>query len=367
MATIAEPLPMPRSEPAAAVTGELTVRRLVIAHVWVAIAAFAVACLLGVWQMWARSPLEAPAHTAANYFRSVTLHGVSMAFVLTTFFIMGFGYFVAETALKRPLPGLRLAWGAFWLGLVGVLMAALSVISGNASVLYTFYPPLTATAWFYIGLVLVVVASWIWCLLMIVAMRQWRTANPGQPVPLAMFGTVANAVMWLWTTVGVAAELLFQVIPGRARPQRNGRRRAVAHPVFLDAPRDRLFLAIPELHRLLHDGAARRRRAALFGHDGPDRLRPVPALLAARRAASSVHGSGAFERVQILPDVPDRPGFGPDLPHRLHHHRLDGSGRTDARRQRDCSAGSARCPGTGRWCWRPALPSSCCSGAAAAG
>ena len=48
---------------------------------------------------------------------------------------------------------------------------------------------------------------------MIVAMRQWKAANPGQPVPLAMFGTVANAVMWLWTTVGVAAELLFQVIP----------------------------------------------------------------------------------------------------------------------------------------------------------
>jgi len=213
VATIAEPGPMPRSEPAPAFAGQLSVRRLVIAHVWIAIAAFALACLLGVWQMWARSPLEAPEHSAANYFRSVTLHGVSMAFVLTTFFIMGFGYFVAETALKRPLPSLRLAWGSFWLGLGGVLMAALAIISGNASVLYTFYPPLTATAWFYIGLVLVVVASWVWCAQMIVAMRQWRSANPGKPVPLAMYGTVANAVMWLWTTVGVAAELLFQVIP----------------------------------------------------------------------------------------------------------------------------------------------------------
>jgi cytochrome c oxidase subunit 1 len=28
-----------------------------------------------------------------------------------------------------------------------------------------------------------------------------------------MFATVANAIMWLWTTIGVAAELLFQVIP----------------------------------------------------------------------------------------------------------------------------------------------------------
>ena len=212
MASLAERAPAaPRRRATAA--GQLTVRRLVLAHVWVAIAAFAVACLLGVWQMWARSPLEAPAHTAANYFRSVTLHGVSMAFVLTTFFIMGFGYFTAETALRRPLPALRFAWGAFWMGLVGTLMAALSIISGNASVLYTFYPPMTATVWFYLGLVLVVVGSWIWCLLMIFAMRQWKAANPGEPVPLAMFATVANAVMWLWTTVGVATELLFQVIP----------------------------------------------------------------------------------------------------------------------------------------------------------
>ena len=214
MATLAEPAPAgPRSRPAGTATGELQVRRLVLAHAWVAFAAFAFACLLGVWQMWARSPIEAPAHTAANYFRSVTMHGVSMAFVLTTFFIMGFGYFTAETALRRPIPAMKLAWGAFWMGIVGVLMASLSVISGNASVLYTFYPPMTATVWFYIGLVLVVVASWVWCALMILAMRSWKAANLGEPVPLAMFATVANAVMWLWTTVGVAAELLFQMIP----------------------------------------------------------------------------------------------------------------------------------------------------------
>ena len=60
---------------------------------------------------------------------------------------------------------------------------------------------------------LVVVGSWIWCGLMIWAMLDFKRANPGVPVPLAMFATVANAVMWLWTTVGVAAELLFQVIP----------------------------------------------------------------------------------------------------------------------------------------------------------
>jgi cytochrome c oxidase subunit 1 len=126
---------------------------------------------------------------------------------------MGFGYFVAETALGRPLRWLRVSWVAFWIGVVGVLMAAMAVISGRASVLYTFYPPMTATPWFYIGLVLVVVASWLWCGVMIAEMQRWRRDHPGEAVPLAMFATVANAVMWLWTTVGVAAELLFQVIP----------------------------------------------------------------------------------------------------------------------------------------------------------
>lgn len=213
MASIAanDALPVPAAAPAA---GEgLRSRRLVLSHFWLAFAALLIACVLGAWQMWARSPLDAPAHTASNYFRSVTLHGVAMAYVLSTFFIMGFGYFVAETALGRPLKWLKAGWWGFWIGVVGVLMAALAVISGKASVLYTFYPPMTATPWFYIGLVLVVVGSWIWCGVMIAEMSFWKRDNPGQAVPLAMFATVANAVMWLWTTVGVAAELLFQVIP----------------------------------------------------------------------------------------------------------------------------------------------------------
>jgi len=187
--------------------------RLCLAHSWVAFAAFLAAAVLGTWQMWVRSPLGAHVGTPGQYFMSVTAHGVAMAYVLTTFFIMGFGYFVAVTALNRPLPGLLWAWSAFWMAIVGVLMVLLPIAMGQATVLFTFYPPLTASPWFYIGLVLIVVASWVWCGLMIVAMWEWKRENPGKPVPLAMFGTVSNAVMWLWTTVGVAVELIFQVIP----------------------------------------------------------------------------------------------------------------------------------------------------------
>ena len=87
------------------------VDRLCLAHFWVAFGAFLFACVIGTWQMWVRSPLGAKIGTPGQYFMSVTAHGVSMAYVLTTFFIMGFGYFVAVTALNRPLPGTRLGLG----------------------------------------------------------------------------------------------------------------------------------------------------------------------------------------------------------------------------------------------------------------
>lgn len=187
---------------------------LVQAHIWIAVATFAVAAVLGGWQMWMRSPIPAPFANPANYFGSVTLHGTVMAYVMPTLFIMGFGYFVALTALQRPLPSLPAAWIGLALGIVGAILAAVPILLGQAMVLYTFYPPLSANVAYYIGILLVVIGSWIWCAEMFVAMAAWKRENRDEPVPLAMFAMVATAVLWVWTTVGVVSELVFQLIPG---------------------------------------------------------------------------------------------------------------------------------------------------------
>ena len=86
--------------------------------------------------------------TPEDYYMSVTAHGVAMAYVLTTFFIMGFGYFVAVTSLDRPLPGKAWAWGGFVVAVIGVVMVVISIAAGKAAVLFTFYPPMTASPWF---------------------------------------------------------------------------------------------------------------------------------------------------------------------------------------------------------------------------
>ncbi|HUL65357.1 MAG TPA: cbb3-type cytochrome c oxidase subunit I, partial [Burkholderiaceae bacterium] len=126
---------------------------------------------------------------------------------------MGFGYAVCESALDGTLRGERLAWAGFVLVLVGALMSVLAVAAGNSSVLYTFYPPLTGSPFFYLGIVLVVVGSWFWAALMVYNLRRWKQAHPGERVPLAAFGTVANALLWVWTSVGAALEILFQILP----------------------------------------------------------------------------------------------------------------------------------------------------------
>ncbi len=188
-------------------------QKLVLNHLWVAFIAFVVACLLGEYQVLERSGLFPALDSTRVYFASVSTHGVLMAFVLTTFFIMGFGYYVAVSSLKQPLWNLPLAWASFWIALVGTVLAAIPLLTGNASVLYTFYPPIVAHAAFYIGATLLVVGSWLWCAIMLVTFGQWKKAHPGAPVPLAMFATAANALLWLWTSAGVAVEVLFQLIP----------------------------------------------------------------------------------------------------------------------------------------------------------
>ncbi|MDD5114717.1 MAG: b(o/a)3-type cytochrome-c oxidase subunit 1 [Methylobacter sp.] len=188
-------------------------KKLALSHMWVAFAAFIVACFMGEYQVLERSGLFPALESPSVYFASVSTHGVLMAFVLTIFFIMGFGYYTATTSLKQPVWNKPLAWGAFWLALFGVVLAAVPLLSGKASVLYTFYPPIVAHAAFYIGATLLVVGSWVWCVIMLVMFSQWKKANPGQNVPLAMFATAANALLWLWTSAGVALEVLFQLIP----------------------------------------------------------------------------------------------------------------------------------------------------------
>ncbi len=186
--------------------------RLVLSHFWVAVAAFGIGSQMAVMQALARAGVELPFGTASLYYLSVTAHGVLLALVFTTFFIMAIGYLVVETTLGR-IAGQAWAWAGYWVAVVGTVITTVAILSGTSTVLYTFYPPLLAHPAFYIGATLLVVGSWIWCGVMIASFVAWRRANRSAPVPLPAHGMMTTVIIWILATIGLAIEVVVLILP----------------------------------------------------------------------------------------------------------------------------------------------------------
>ena len=179
--------------------------RLVIAHIYTATAAIALGAVFGVFQGFARAgAFGAPAWF--DYYRLLTMHGVLMALVFTTFFITGLSLFVTYRAIPRDR-SLAVGWFGWGLMLLGTAMAAFTILRGNATVLYTFYAPLKASPWFYIGATLLVLGTWVVAFEIFENATCFRKAHAGQPIPLVVFCAAATFVMWIVATLGVVAEM----------------------------------------------------------------------------------------------------------------------------------------------------------------
>lgn len=185
------------------------IRSLTLWHWYIAFASLFVGLFFGLRQSIARAGIKAN----YDYYQGLTIHGVLNALVFTIFFISGFLYLTTEKSLKRPIRGYRLAWLSFCIILLGTVLAAVPILTKKANVLYTFYPPLMAHPSFYIGLTLVVVGSWIANLVVLHTYLAWRKENPGTKTPLMFMATATTYILWFIASIGVAAEVLFLLIP----------------------------------------------------------------------------------------------------------------------------------------------------------
>ncbi|MCM3588763.1 b(o/a)3-type cytochrome-c oxidase subunit 1 [Mesobacillus maritimus] len=187
--------------------------KLGMAHFYVAFIGLFLGGMAGLLQTLVRSgQFTLPA--GIGYYQLLTLHGVVLALVMTTFFIMGFQFMaVSRTAGTLTNKQRKTAWVGFWLMTIGTVMAAVMILLSEASVLYTFYAPLQAHALFYVGLTLVIVGSWTGGGAIIMAYVGWRKKHPGQPSPLLTFMALVNTLMWIVATIGVASTVLFQLLP----------------------------------------------------------------------------------------------------------------------------------------------------------
>ncbi|WP_107942571.1 cbb3-type cytochrome c oxidase subunit I [Metasolibacillus fluoroglycofenilyticus] len=187
--------------------------KLAMANFYVAFIALLVGGLAGLLQVLVRSgQFKLP--WGIGYYQVLTVHGVLLGLILTTFFILGFQVAAISRTVGPLTDGQRkIGWLGFWLMTAGTVAASVMVLLNKATVLFTFYAPLKAHWIFYLGLTFVVVGSWTLIAPQIMRFFAWRKENKGETSPLLAFMVTVNNFLWIVATLGVAIEVLFMLLP----------------------------------------------------------------------------------------------------------------------------------------------------------
>lgn len=148
-----------------------------------------------------------------GYYQILTVHGVILALVMTTFFIIGFQFSLMGKSVGISAKQLKWGWISFWIMAIGTIITTIMILLGESSVLYTFYTPLKAHPLFYIGLALVIIGSWISAFVNFRQLYVWKKAHPGEKSPLFAFMVVINMAMWVIASLGVAISVVALIIP----------------------------------------------------------------------------------------------------------------------------------------------------------
>ncbi|OCA87688.1 cytochrome C [Bacillus sp. FJAT-27225] len=155
--------------------------------------------------------LELP--TWFNYYQVLTAHGLLLILVMTAFFTIGYFYSAMSNDFGGLLPKVRImGWVAYGLKIFGFVMAVIPILLNKASVLFTFYPPMAASPWFYIGLVFIVVGVWVAAFGSFIQVATWRKQNKGQHVPIMSYFATGVFVLLFFSSIPVAIEV-FMIIP----------------------------------------------------------------------------------------------------------------------------------------------------------
>jgi len=170
--------------------------------------------LMGFLQAMDRTGVDLyDAFQLQTYYQGLTLHAVSLAFVLTFTFANSFLSLTVMKSLDRPMNHTWMTQASTITAALGVVLAAAAILMNKATVLYTFYSPLQASTFFYLGAVLLVVSTWLVSLNQMLTVRSWRKDHPGERLPLLAFVSLLTFLMWDLASLGVAVEVVGFLLP----------------------------------------------------------------------------------------------------------------------------------------------------------
>jgi cytochrome c oxidase subunit 1 len=131
-----------------------------------------------------------------SYYLWLTAHGINMLLFWILWFEVALLYFVGTVLLNAPIYSVRIGWIAFALMLTGWAFVEYSVFSGNASVLFTAYPPLTAHPIFYAGYVIYVLGAGLAVITFFLTLYRARVEGRYRgSLPLVTWGAAIAAII----------------------------------------------------------------------------------------------------------------------------------------------------------------------------
>ena len=147
-----------------------------------------------------------------NYYELLTAHGIFLFLGFTTLFMNGYLYSAVDYVLGGLSKSVRvLGWLSYSSFIIGAVLVTVMVLSGEATVLYTFYAPMAASPWFYIGLVFVVLSIWLSAAGVFISAFTWKKRNRGKHLPLFAFFAVGVYLLVTFGSLGVTWEVLMLI------------------------------------------------------------------------------------------------------------------------------------------------------------
>ena len=197
-----------RTCPATGLKIDLAAERLIKVNAVAAVVFLAVGGLFGLLVALTRWP-AVHLLSADMFYLVLTAHGLDVLLVWIIFFEMAVLYFASAILLNCRLAAPKIAWTAFALMLVGAVLTNVTVLQGEASVMFTSYVPMQAPPNFYLGLILFAVGALLGCFIFLgtlVIAKEEKTYEGS--IPLVTFGALTACIIAVFTIASGAIILI---------------------------------------------------------------------------------------------------------------------------------------------------------------
>ncbi len=197
-----------RTCPATSLKVDLAAEKLIKANAVAAVVFLAVGGLFGL--LVALTRWQAVHLLSSDMFYLVlTAHGLNVLLVWIIFFEIAVLYFASAILLNCRLATPKIAWVAFGLMLAGAILVNVTVLQGEASIMFTSYVPMKAPPNFYLGLIVFAVGALLGCFIFLATLTIAKEEGTYEgSIPLVTFGALTACIIAIFTLASGAVILI---------------------------------------------------------------------------------------------------------------------------------------------------------------